>query len=234
VVLQQALFDRQARRWAQWWNANSKTLTQEPAYQTIELSAAQIPAPSPAKDLGPGAKLGEGSSGGVISPSVEKGSHFLDLDTGYQPKWPDDVPREPEKINERRLAAWAAENGVDLMCIIHRDGDVETYVLRTFDAKTIELAAGDDAPITQSLATGKLLVGRTVGELLMHYDAAADRHVPDVEGWFLVRTREGNRFLVKTVDRVTQIKDLTGQMGGWPKGIGFQKGVRIDYRAVLP
>ena len=112
--------------------------------------------------------------GAILSPAIQEGQHarhFYDLDTGFQPGWPAHIPRDEALAIAKQLADWAAENGVDLMCVTHRAPDgTETFVLRAFGMKAREISPRDLRNLDKLIAAGTLPEGRAVGELLMHYD----------------------------------------------------------------
>src|SRR5262249_10941935 len=130
-----------------------------------------LPAP---QALGKSARVSFTVMGAVLSPANETGgyaSYFNDLDTGYQPGWPIAISRAEAARDPNRVADWAAERGVDLMCVTHRAPDgAETYVLRALGMKVREITARELRDLDSLVATGRLPEGRPVGELLMHYD----------------------------------------------------------------
>lgn len=237
-ILQRRMFGRQSRRWQEWWEANWRTFTADEAYQKVHLQVADEPLPPPRQTLGKSARLSDDLNGLVLSPASEQGryvTHFYDLDTGREPAWPKHIPRDETAFDDKKLAAWAAENGVDLMCVRHRSADrSETYVLRTFGMKVSEISARDLRNLEKRITEGALPEGRPAGELLMHYDEGAQRLVPDANAAFIYITAEGSRGVIETTDRVTRAADLTGSMARPPKGVGFFKGVRCNLKEIVP
>lgn len=237
-ILQRRFFGRQAQRWQAWWEANWRTFTADEAYQKVNLQVADEPLPPARQTLGKPSRLGDALSGLILSPASEQGryvTHFYDLDTGREPAWPKQIPRDETAFDDKQLAAWAAENGVDLMCVRHRSADrSETYVLRTFGMQVWEISARDLRNLEKRIADGTLPEGRPVGELLMHYDADTQRLVPDANAAFIYITAEGSRGVIETTDRVTRAADLTGSMARPPKGVGFFKGVRLNLKEIVP
>ncbi|MDO8945071.1 MAG: hypothetical protein Q7U75_17955, partial [Desulfobacterales bacterium] len=121
-VLQRRLYVRQARRWQEWWDAHWRELTDDATAQKVNLVLADDDLPAATAKLGPDSILSDGFTGATLSPAVQQGQHawhFFDLDTGYRPKWPTHIPQDEAKFDPQQLAHWAAENGVDLMCITH-------------------------------------------------------------------------------------------------------------------
>jgi hypothetical protein len=239
-ILQRRIYTRQAERWAAWWEANWRTLTQDTAYQKVSLSGADEPLP-PAPDL---ANLkvrlgdGDGMQGKILSPAAQGGryaDHFIDLDTGYEPHWPKEIAKDEAKLDAKQLAEWAAKNGADLMCITHRAADgTETYVLKGFGLKAWEISSRELRNLDKLLADNKWPRGREVGDLLMHYDASTKKFVPEANAAFLFETREGNLGLIEITDRVKQTADLTGSVTLAPEGVGFFKGVRFNWKTINP
>jgi hypothetical protein len=163
--LQRRLYLRQARRWQTWWEANWTKFTHDTAYENVHLVAADETLPPP-KSLGRTSHLGDGISGEVLSPASEQGkyaTYFLDLDTGYQPKWPAHIPQDESRLDQKQLAKWALENGVDLMCVTHRAPDgTETYVLKAFNMRVWELTPREVLNLDGSVAAAGQRIGRAV------------------------------------------------------------------------
>jgi beta-lactamase regulating signal transducer with metallopeptidase domain/5-hydroxyisourate hydrolase-like protein (transthyretin family) len=239
-VLQSRVLMRQAQLWQAWWQAHWRELTDDAAYQNVGLATADEPLPPAAKTLGPQARIadGEGMAQAVLSPASEAGQYvwnFFDLDIGHQLPWPAHIPRDEAQIDWKQLTDWAADSGADLMCVTHRAEDgTETYVLRTLGVQAWEIGSRDLRNIERLVAAGTLPEGREAGELLMHFDAQSQQSIPDANGAFLFITREGNRGLIETTDRVTRTQDLTGTPGRAPAGVGFHKGVRFNLKPIIP
>ena len=120
------------------------------------------------------------------------------------------------------------------MCLTRRGPDgTETFVLRSFGMKVWEIGPRDLRNIDKIVATGTLPEGREVGDLLIHFDAVTQRFDPDADAVFLYITREGNRGIIETTDRITKTANLNGMLGA-PKGIGFYKGVKFNLKAIIP
>lgn len=238
-VLQRRLFVRQAQRWQTWWETHWRELTADSAYQKVNVTVIDEELPPVSLTLGPKARMadGEGMAHAVLSPAIENGQHvwhFYDLDTGRQPKWPAHIPRDETRFDQKQLADWAAENGVDLMCITHRAEDgTETYVLKSFEMKAWEIGPRDLRSIDRLIAAGTLPEGKDVGDLLMHYDAASQQFVPDANGAFIFITREGSLGLIETTDRVVSTAVVRG-LSAPQAGAGFHKGVRFNLKPIIP
>jgi 5-hydroxyisourate hydrolase-like protein (transthyretin family) len=237
-VLQRRLFQRKAQRWQLWWEGHWREFTADAAYQKVNLKVVDEALPPASKTLGANARLSGEVQGAILSPAIREGqhaSHFYDLDTGFQPKWPVNFPRDEARLDQKQLAAWAEENGVDLMCITHRGPDgTETFVLRGFGLTAWEISPRDLRNLDKLIAAGKLPEGREVGELLMHYDAEREQFVPDASAAFLYITRDGSLGLIEITDRVTRTQNLNGLPGPPPAGVGFFLGVRFNLKSIVP
>ena len=237
ATLQNHYFLKHARQWQTWWKAHWKEWTDDAVYQKVNLKTEEeVRPPAPTK-LSPTSSVVGVVSGATLSPPIQEGQHadhFCDLDTGYEPKWPAHIPRDESKLDEKELAAWAEKSGVDLMCLTRRGPDgTETFVLRSFGMKVWEIGPRDLRNIDKIVATGTLPEGREVGDLLIHFDAVTQRFDPDADAVFLYITREGNRGIIETTDRITKTANLNGMLGA-PKGVGFYKGVKFNLKAIIP
>jgi hypothetical protein len=235
---QRRLFTRQARRWQTWWETHGREFTDDAADQKVNLQVDAEPLPPAMTRLRPNARLEGSVHGATLSPAIQEGEHteyFYDLDTGARPRWPAHIPRDEARFDPKQLAAWAADNGVDLMCVTHRAPDgTPTFVLRSFGMKAWEISQRDLRNIDKLIPAGTLPSGHDVGDLLMHYDAEAKRSVPDANAAFIYVTREGTMGLIETTDRVTRTADLTGRFSPPPAGVGFQTGVRFNLTWIIP
>lgn len=238
-VLQRRVYERQAKRWQEWWEANWRNFTDDAEYHTVNLDASEEPVPPASQKLGKSPRLTGEMVGAVLSPATEEGQHIwraYDLDTGYRPSWPNTIPKEYAARDARQVTDWAAQTGVDLICVTYRSPDgTETYVLRALGMKVWELSPRDFRNLDRLIAGGTLPEGRPVDDLLMHYDTESQQFVPDADASFLYVTREGSRGVIETTDRVTRTADLTGLAAGSPMpGVGFQKGVRFNLKTIIP
>jgi hypothetical protein len=236
-ALQERLYRRKAEQWAAWWNEHGREFTDDPAYQTVTLPPAiesRLPAPRPLRQ---GMKVDPRTEGATLSPAnyeVRGAKYFVDLETGYQPQWPADVPRDEARIDFARLGAWAAENGVDLMCVTHRAGDAASFELRAFGAKVRQLSSRERRNLNDALRKAQLPAGREVVDVLLPTDEEG-RPAPGAKASFVVETREGGRYVIDVTDRVTRTADLTGTPSGMePAGVGLYLGVRYDVGDIAP
>jgi hypothetical protein len=236
-VLQRRMFQRQAQRWQAWWESHWREFVDDAAYQKVKLEIVEEPLPAASKTLSAKARLVDGSGGAILSPAKQGGEHarhFCDLDTGYQPRWPASIAKDEARLDERRLGDWAAEKGVDLMCITHVAADgTETFVLRGFGLEAWEISSRDLRNLDKFIAAGKLPEGRPVGDLLMHYDEESRQLAPAADAAFIYLTREGSLGVIEITDRVVKTQNAGG-FGQWPRGVGFFLGVRFNLKTIVP
>lgn len=238
-ILQRRVFLKHAQVWQEWWDRNSPQFTNEFVYETVGLESIDEELPAPSTQLGPQSRVEGVISGATLSPAIEKGRyvhHFCDLDTGYQPKWPTDFPRDESKLDPHQLDKWADANGVDLMCVKYKaPNGSESFVLKSFGMKAWEITPRDLRNIDRLVAAGKLPQGHEMDGLLMHYDEGTKTHDPGVNAAFIYITKEGSIGVIEVTDRITQTADLTGRpAGAAPTGVGFFKGVKYNLKSIIP
>lgn len=229
--LQQHLFHQQAAQWAEWWEAHWSEFTSDSDYSRVELPQFD---PVEASDPSPGLRpaTDSGISGIVISPASEDGPYnhyFLDLDTGATPRWPRHLKREEIGENLDEIGPWAARKGIDLVCVTYRPTDGEpTFALRALNMRVWEIDVESTGKMTDAAQPPNWA---PTGDLLLHFNKETNRYEPDSNGAFLCQTREQGYVLIVVTDQVTRIlrPDETG-FDDWPKGAGFQKGVRFDIK----
>lgn len=238
-VLQRKIFSDQAKRWQHWWLANWKSFTDDASFQKVGLQSVEEKMPPAVQSLGERAQLSGVWNGAVLSPAIQEGEHawhFLDLDSGYRPVWPDEISKDETSMESKQLSNWAQKSGVDLMCVTHRSRDgKETYVLKAIGMQVREIHSRQLRDIHKLITAGTLPEGRPVGELLMHYDDDSKQFVPDANAAFIFVTREGNMGLIEITERITRTANMTGQAAGVSNGgIGFHKGVQFNLKEIIP
>ncbi len=236
--LQRQLYRKQAERWQRWWEAHWREFTDDESYRLVHLPPENGEVTEPPDALGSHPKIGGGGAiGMILSPSSEKGmyvDHFLDLDTGSQPRWPGHIPQEEAGTKQADLAHWAAQTGVDLMCVTHRPSEGKpTYALRAFNMRVKEISLWDAENIERRLQSGKIPEAQPAGELLLHYDTQAQKYVPDANAAFIYVTREGGTGLIHVTDRVIRKGHPSAYTSSPTKGVGFQKGLRFNHRTII-
>lgn len=234
--LQRRLYVRAARSWETWWETHCREFTWDPAYQKVNLQLAAEALPPTSAALGPHAKFGDQEQGVTLSPVTEEDQdahYFYDLDTGIARGWPPQIPKDAANLDDKQLAAWAAESGVDLMCVIRQAADgSDVYVLRSFGMKVWEISPADLKRLDTLITAGKLPEGPAMGELLMHYDSKSRQPVAGVNATFIYVTREGCVGLIEVTDQVTH-KIVMPPVSDDP-GYGLYRGVRFNLKSIIP
>ena len=237
VILQRRLYEKHALAWQSWWEDHWQEQTKDAAYAKVKLTISEETITETPSKLGRGSRVEGIIQGATLSPAIQEGryaDHFTDLDTGYGFKWPDSIPKEEARVDQKKLADWALEKGIDLMCVTHKNDDGnQTFVLRQFGMKVWEIGPREFRNIDKLVASGLLPEGREVGELLMHYDGEKQKYVPDANATFLFITRQGNMGIIETTDRINRTADITGLLNT-PEGVGFHKGVKYNLKAIIP
>ncbi len=231
-AVQRKMYREQAEKWLAWWETHWREFTEDEAYSRVGLPEEPAYTPPPFAVVGMKPKLSGGSQGEVLSPPGESGAHFLDLDTGLDPGWPQDIPRSELGAEQEDFALWAAQNGVDLTCVTRKINEQSVYALRGFNMRLEEISLRDAKNLDRFLERGTLPTGKPVGELLLKLDEKTGRYTTG-NAAFLYQTREGGLGLIELTDQVTEARDITGQIFT-PKGVGFHKGVRFNHRTIVP
>ena len=169
--------------------------TKDEAYARVNLPPAEIVVIPPIIVLGPTATVDGKFTGGTLSPPDESGEQFLDLDTGLEPQWPKHIPEDKAAEQEHDIALWAAQHGVDSMCVVYRSPDgTETFALRAFNMRLWEISLRNAEELEELVKRGKLPEGKPAGELLLHRDEQTGNYVPEANAAFLYATpRRGHR-----------------------------------------
>jgi hypothetical protein len=221
-AIQTRMYRQQAEKWQAWWEQNWRDFTADEAYRRVGLPPEEQPAPRPFAVLAGKARTGSGKGGFVLSPLAERGDHLLDLDTGVEPKAPQ---------GNHDLALWAAQNGVDLMCVDYQIEGQSVYALRAFNMRVQEISLRDAKNIDKFLERGELPAGKPVGEILLRLDDKTGRYAAG-NAAFLYQTREGGLGVIELTDQITEARDITGQLFT-SKGVGFHKGAKFNYHPIV-
>lgn len=235
-ILQRRLYLRAAQRWEAWWEAHWMEFTADAAYRKVNLEVVNETLPPAPASLGPSAKLGDSAKDETLSPVTEEdpdATYFYDLDTGVARGWPAHIPKDAAHLDEKQLTAWAAENGVDLMCVTQEAPDgSEGFVLRSFGMKVREISRAELKELDKLIAAGKLPEGRAVGDLLTHFDPESNQPVAATKAAFIYVTREGCLGLIEVTDQVTH-KMVMPHVSPQPD-YGFYRGVRFNLKSIVP
>jgi beta-lactamase regulating signal transducer with metallopeptidase domain len=216
--LQQQLYLRCARNWADWWAknwrkhvANEKEAQLDLTRQALDRYAKTIP---PAPPTGPtgfpiGANVKEenGNDDGCVQSFKEcaamvffdwdcSGMAFSDLDTGRHPCPPKElVKRSPEDGSDAELLAWAEREGVDLINVkIKPAGDKEShYAFLPVGMKVWQIENEEYRTFVEQLQSGtKPKLSEPWKGPLVQIDKISGKIDDDLIASFVFITREGS------------------------------------------
>lgn len=237
LALQQEQFHRVAQRWAQWWEANWESLTDDESYSTVNLPAlaqAAPPAGGQVLPAGPGVTLEDTRSGWIVQSAHESSKRcFVDLDTMREGGWPDSLPPIDEiGADSPELLAWARREGFDLMGLTFTPpGESEPlYCLKPLGMEAWKMSPSELRELKWS-AAGKreyplsqpveLMVPRR--KILPPFDQAVDGDS------FLYLSREGTAGVVRMTAQVPENSTPGGYSDDQFEPTGFYPGVKVTF-----
>ena len=239
-VLQRRIFKKQAKKWADWWDEHGRELVEAKGFHAVTLTTEDEPIPPPSKDrFGPNSRIVDRLVGMRLFPPSQASDEwercFYDLDAGAEVKWPSHIPKDEDHLDFDLLTKWAAENGVDLMCVTSKAADgTRSFVLRQFGLKAYEIERLDDRRLDKLLRSGKLPLGHEASDLLVHFNETSKKDEPGEYAAFVYVTREGNQGVIEIWDRETRMTyNVLGSVANRP-GNGVDKGVGFDLKTILP
>ena len=208
-ALERRAFDDVARRWADWWHNNWKLLVNDPALADVRL-------PSPKDELsfkrfqaGANLKVSGGESGVIVTPAEKRGPRcFLALGLNRSLSLPDELAStNAGAFSIESASAWAARAGADLMGTQYHDpqSGKSYYCVRPLGLQAWEIANQHWTNIEHELQQDALPpLDAPAGEVLMHYDPAQQRYVPQRRATFLFITRDGMPGVLRVMAQVTR------------------------------
>jgi hypothetical protein len=239
-VQQQSQFHAFAKRWADWWEAEGKSMVDESAYAMVKLPAL---APTSAKfagrdkpPSGVGVKLLDGAANWIVQAAQEsKQRCFIDLDTHREGGWPKSLPPVNEvAVDSPELLAWARQEGFDVMCVTHTPkGETQPlYCLVPLAMHAWQITPNEHRALPDAMAGRqpyplsrpvKLMVPQRQVKPPYDYEYGGDA--------FLFVTREGTAGVL----RMTAQVDETDSVGGAYSNdemfgpTGFYRGAKISF-----
>ncbi len=232
--MKRALFDRTAKKWADWWEQNCAKFTQDAAYSQVHLKGAAVVAPVAAQRH---YKIGGGNDGCILESVLKPKARivFFDLDTSRIAALPEKW-RDAKNIESHldEIVAWGAREGFDLMGTEYTAPDGERYfALRAIGLRAWELGADRWKMRSENITSEELQAeGTPVDGLLLHFDKQTDSLDPKATATFFYTTREGTPGLLFVG---VEVKDDSLKPGGVRQGddelspIAFMKGRRFAY-----
>ena len=192
LARQQERYQQQAERWQAWWEAHCRSAPRtkrmhasifrrpksllfrrssclvRPRRSTVSSQAARCRRPTKAA-----------SNSWTSTPASSRSG-------------PNTFPKTRPPNRRRNIALWAAQHGVDLMCVVYRSPDgTETFALRAFNMRLWEISLRDAEELEELVKRGKLPEGKPAGELLLHRDEQTGNYVPEANAAFLYATPKG-------------------------------------------
>jgi hypothetical protein len=196
--LKQELFERTAKKWADWWEQHWKEYVVDAAYARVNLPVPQPVATAGAPfDPQQHLKTVSGGSGWILGSysNAKTRRAFFDLDTGRAVGLPENW-RQAENTESHReeIEAWAAQEGYDLMGMeyVSPDEDRRHYVLRGIGLQAWELGEKHWKMTSSDITFGSLQAeGTPAAGMLLHYDREKQSFEAEKKATFLFKTREG-------------------------------------------
>lgn len=236
---QRVLFDRVARRWAQWWEAEGNSLVNDPAYAAVNLPPLSPEATSLAgrqqPPAGPGVKLIEGSQGWIVQSVQESAQRtFVDLDTMREGGWPASLaPVQQSGVDSTELLTWAREQGYDLVGVSFTPPgeDKPLYSLKPLDMHVWKITPQEHRRLAEAMAGREPYPLSTPVELMVPRREVKPPFDPQYGGdAFLFVTREGTAGVIRMTAQATE-----PVVAGYASGddqfspTGFYRGAKVSF-----
>jgi len=244
-ALQRKAFDEVARRWADWWRGNWDRFVEDSTLADVQLPPVKEEPSFQRLLTGPNIKVSSGKSGIIVTPVEKRSPHcYLALGLNRSLELPNEfADTNAGPIASEIISAWAARAGADLVGTQYRDPQLGKlyYCVRALGLQAWEIANQHWTNIEQELQRDALpSLDSPAGELLMHYDAALNRYVPERRATFLFLTRDGTQGILRVMAQVTRPstpRDL-GRIYVPPdesepnqtEDFGSVLGVKLDYK----
>ncbi|NND99820.1 MAG: hypothetical protein HKN47_21070 [Pirellulaceae bacterium] len=233
------LFERQAARWANWWEAHAENADVPAEFRRVNLPAYE-PLPPQRVDLGIDYKTDSGGFNCMLEmiQADDPRTVFFDIDTsrkaGLPKKW-QNVPKEDLSVDE--LARWGRSEGFDMMGTQYDIGDGETcYAIRLLGTRAMQLPANRWKMRADRITLEALIdEGTPIGEYLFHHDGDeidVRTHAP----FFVVTAEETPALLYLGIEvRDDNLKPGIAMRGDHElHPVAFRKGRRYAYRLFSP
>ncbi|QDV41571.1 Regulatory protein BlaR1 [Stieleria neptunia] len=237
----QQQFDRVARRWADWWEANWRDHVDDPVYSDVNLkpsSDADV-APTGARQplAGPSVEIISGGSGGIIQSVHDTGKKcFFDLDTGRQADWPNELPPLGKtQLDSTEFRDWARREGFDVAGITYTpDGGTEPlYCLMPLGLSVWKISEEDHRNLpAMALGQQPYPLSNPVELLVPRRTVPKPRDAQHSGDSFLFVTREGTTGIIRLTAQVTKTEDRSGYASSEEflfENSGFYRGVKYAY-----
>ncbi|HEX4413287.1 MAG TPA: hypothetical protein VH107_06635, partial [Lacipirellulaceae bacterium] len=244
--IQRAQFQRQAQRWANWWEANWQSLTNDAAYAKVDLppletGGADLP-PIDTPPAGKSVKLAELQSGWIVPAAQDaEGKCFMDLDTLREAGWPDSLgSAEKIGVDSPEVLAWAEKEGFDLVGTKYTPpGEMEPlYCLKPLGMKVWKISSDElrDLPAAMN-GKQKYPMGQPVEMLVPRREVIKPPYDLKYGGdSFLFVTREGTAGVIRMTAQVTDTDDAGSDVysaGREFMPVGYHRGAKVSISAIV-
>jgi beta-lactamase regulating signal transducer with metallopeptidase domain len=237
---QQVQFYRVARRWSDWWEANWKSMTDDPAYAKVNLPAL---APLESKfagrtkpPAGPGVKLQDGYASWIVQSAQEsKDRCFVDLDTMREGSWPASLPPvEKIGVDSPELLAWARREGFDMVCVTTTPpGETRPlFCLKPLDLHVWKITPQEHRNLKKAMAGQEAYpLSRSVQLMVPQREVKPPYNKYSGDA-FLFVTREGSAGVIRMTAQVTDPEGGGGAAYSTDdqySPTGFYRGAKIHF-----
>ena len=241
-ALQRQLYQRCAKRWADWWELHWKEFVVDERDARIDLASldSEITAVNTFPH-GPNAKI-DARHGNHILESIRNTKAraiFLDLDTGRSGALPEHLKLaggQPKRLDD--VLAWAAREGFDLMGMEYTPPKSEKshYVLRGLGLNAWQVETEMWGRLERELAQPEpLKMGPRIEGLLAQFDEKTGQYKAEQTATFLFQTREGGFGAIFVGVEVHDDRQAAGGAVGANdelNPVAFSKGRRFAYTLI--
>jgi beta-lactamase regulating signal transducer with metallopeptidase domain len=239
---QRAQFYRFARRWADWWEANWKSMVDEEAYSKVKLPPLEIVTEAVKRDQPPSGaavKLESGYSGFTMRSVQESNvGSFLDLDTMREGGWPTSLPpMEKIGVDSPELSAWARHEGFDLVCMSYTPpGETQPlYCLKPLGMRVWKITRDELRELPKAM-TGNIPYPLSRPVELMIPQREVKLPFDNFSGdSFLYVTSEGTAGVVRMTAQVTDTDYGGGAYSGNQEfsSSGYYRGAKVSLSTIV-
>lgn len=238
VALQREQFHRVAQRWAEWWEANWRTMVDEEAYASVNLpplAKAVLPqAAARQSPSGPGVRMEDTRSGWIVQSAHESTDRcFVDLDTMREGGWPESLPPIEEiGADSPELLAWARREGFDLMGVSFTPpGETEPlYCLMPLLGMDVRKITPRELQELKKGATVRRIYSDSQVKLMVPQRKIMPPFDHEVGGdSFLYLTQEGTAGVVRMTAQVPKDSPPGGYSDDQFEPTGFYPGAKVTF-----
>ena len=194
--LKQKLFQKNATRWAKWWDDHWQEHVNEAKFAKVNLPDFKYDMPVVYKlNREKPLKRASGRSGMIAQSlyNTKSSRTFYDLDTGRWSGLPDHFrSKSREELNKSKneIVEWAAANGFDLMGTEVDDGKSRYYAIEAIDLEIWEIPMSHWRSGEVRSPQSYIKLGRPIEQIIAHYDTEKKAYDHTKTGLFFFITNE--------------------------------------------